>query len=323
MGSYKKVTVAGCNDKPYILYPRATTPPELGAGYKYFGVPLNSVAVTQTIPMTFLENLGVREKIKFISQFSVSGCAQKLVSDGSAAVYSSADKATQAASVEAVIVSSVAGGEWGWNDEASEHKLICDKSSSEPTLLAGAECIKFWALFFDKPTEAAASHCETEARYTCNSVAASSISAASSHMTSNYMYQTPTAVFMSTESWNNAHVIYTTPYKVALIQDAGSVMPDLSAFSAYYIAASSKYSFDYTNTAALAAFHSAIQNVDVIVAETYPHHMDWATLHTTFTTASAAMMPKAFTNGDVYTLDATMNGGGCPRGTHSLESPNS
>jgi len=320
-GTYKIVTSTGCSgDLPYVLYPRGTVAPDLGTGYKYFGVPLQSVAVTQTIPMTFLENLGVRPTIKYISQYSVSGCAQKLVTDGTAQFYSSANKAAQAATVEAVIVSSVAAGQWGWNDPNSTHKLICDKSSSEGTLLAGAEWIKFWGLFFGKETEAATSHCETEARYTCNSVAASSIMAASSHLTASYAYQVPTAVFAQRSAYcsgGDGFCISTAEYKVALIQDAGATMPDLTAYASYF--SGSEYFFPAANAS---VFHAAIQHVDVIVSETYPHHYTWAQLigSSVYDTASAAVMPRAFANGDVYPLDATMNSGGTYGGTDWFES---
>ena len=301
---------------------RGTTKPDLGSSYKYFAVPLQTVAVTQTIPLTFLENLGVRPSIKYISQYSVSGCAQKLVSDGSAQVYASASKATQAASVDAVIVSSVATGQYGWDDAASVDKLICDKASSETTLLGGSEWMKFWGLFFDKSTEAAASHCETEGRYTCNSVAASSIAKVSSHLTTSYSYQVPTAVFakrMDGSSWggNNGYFISTAPYKVALIQDAGATMPDLSAFSAFYQSGSNEYYFPLAD---VAQFHLAIKNVDVIVDEGYPFHQTWANLQTQYDVTNAAATPRAFTNGDVYTLDATMNGGGTYGGSDWFES---
>ena len=249
-------------------------------------MPLQSVAVTQTIPLTFLENLGVRPAIRYISSYSVSGCAQKLVSDGIAQHYSSANKATQAAQVEAVIVSSVATGQWGWNDAASAHKLICDKSSSEGTLLAGSEWIKFWGLFFGKEPEAAASHCETEERYTCNSVAASSISAASSHLTSSFSYQVPTAVFATRRDYSawggaNGYVIPTAAYKVALIQDAGATMPDMSAYAEF--SSSNEYFFPLMN---ISSFHAAIRDVDVIVDEGYPHHNNWAQLNSPWRTAS-------------------------------------
>ena len=44
-----KITTAAdhCNKK-YILYPRAESPPDLGAEYSYFGVPLQKVAMTET-----------------------------------------------------------------------------------------------------------------------------------------------------------------------------------------------------------------------------------------------------------------------------------
>ena len=48
---------------------------------------------TRFVQPSFLENLGVRTAIKYISSYSVSSCAQKLVADGSAAHYASASKA--------------------------------------------------------------------------------------------------------------------------------------------------------------------------------------------------------------------------------------
>jgi hypothetical protein len=331
-GTYKVLTVPSCSDKAYVLYPRDTSPPDLGdTDYKYFGVPLQSIGVTQTIPLTFLENLGERTAVKFISSYSTSSCAQKLVDTGAASIYDY-DDAARAAEVEAVIVSGVQS--WDWSDADSMDKLICDKSSSEPTLLAGAEWIKFWGLFFDKATAAATSHCETEARYTCNSIAASSISAASSHLTTSYAYQVRTAVFVSVNLWaeyfegdgnseenyHDAFDISTAAYKVALVQDAGATYPDLSAFGDYYVEASNVYRFLMSDATAVAQFHAAIANVDVLVDEGSPHHRDWATLNTQYDTASASTMPRAFTNGDVYTLDATMNSGGASGGTDWFES---
>jgi len=67
-------------------------------------------------------------------------------------------------------------------------------------------------------------------------------------------------------------------------------------------------------------FHSALANVDVIVDEGYPNHATWADLNTQYDTANAASSLRAFANGDVYTLDATMNGGGAYGGTDWYES---
>ena len=62
MGTYKKVISTQC-DTTYILYPRGETAPDLGSDFQYFGVPLQNVAVTQTVTNTFLEALGVRDQM--------------------------------------------------------------------------------------------------------------------------------------------------------------------------------------------------------------------------------------------------------------------
>ena len=75
-GTYKKVTSTQCS-QTYILSPRGETAPDLSsesADYLYFGVPLQNVAVTQTVTNTFLETLGVRDKISVVSEYSTSSC---------------------------------------------------------------------------------------------------------------------------------------------------------------------------------------------------------------------------------------------------------
>ena len=60
-----------CNKK-YILYPRAESPPDLGAEYSYFGVPLQKVALTETVTNTFFEELDIVDHIKVASPLSTS-----------------------------------------------------------------------------------------------------------------------------------------------------------------------------------------------------------------------------------------------------------
>ena len=83
MGSYQRVTSTQCADEPpYILYPRGQAAPDLGPDYKYFGTPLEKVAVTQSVTITFLEMLGVRDKIVVASEYTSSACVAKKVADG-------------------------------------------------------------------------------------------------------------------------------------------------------------------------------------------------------------------------------------------------
>ena len=99
------------------------------------------------------------------------------------------------------------------------------------------------------------------------------------------------------------------------IQDAGATYPDLSAFASYM--SGSEYFFPLAN---VADFHLALKDVDVIIDEGYPFHETWASLQTIYDVASAASPLRAFTNGNVYTLDGTMNSGGVYGGTDWFES---
>ena len=75
-----------CNKK-YILYPRAESPPDLGAEYSYFGVPLQKVALTETVTNTFFEELDIVDHIKVASPLSTSSCLAKKLEDGSTTAY--------------------------------------------------------------------------------------------------------------------------------------------------------------------------------------------------------------------------------------------
>ena len=67
--------------------PGAETAPDLGSSYKYFGVPLNKVAVTQTVTNTFIELLGARDKMAVASEYTTSACIAKRVADGNAQAF--------------------------------------------------------------------------------------------------------------------------------------------------------------------------------------------------------------------------------------------
>ena len=83
---YKIVNSVNCGES-YVLYDRGTTQPDLGSGYKYFAVPIQTAVATTTISLTFLELLGVHGTLNHLTQYTSSACHQKLVSDGLANVY--------------------------------------------------------------------------------------------------------------------------------------------------------------------------------------------------------------------------------------------
>lgn len=88
----------------------------------------------------------MQRTLSHVSQYTTSACGQKLVADGSAAVYTSnsanatlhADQFTD--DVDAIFTD--AYGRNSWAHAASANKLICETSSSELTPLGSAEWIK-------------------------------------------------------------------------------------------------------------------------------------------------------------------------------------
>jgi len=148
MGSYQKVTSKQCTgEPPYILYPRGQTAPDLGPDYKYFGVPLEKVAVTQSVTLTFLEMLGVRDKIIVASEYASSACVAKKVADGDAQamIQHRNDETAHAAlmangELDAIFSDPYYTGVWYHAPSAS--KVVCEASTYEETPLGNGEWIK-------------------------------------------------------------------------------------------------------------------------------------------------------------------------------------
>jgi hypothetical protein len=228
-GSYQIVTSTYCGES-YVLYPKASSPPDLGRGFKYFGVPLESVVLTQTPPVAFIETIGARSAIAVASEYTTSACLAQLVEDGSVETYSS-ETSYGGDEYDAIFTDP-----WSlssWSDSSSTDKLICSADSYEEDPVGSAEWLKFYGFFFDAAPTATAAFCATSSRYACNSMAASSISTQSLSAEFNVKYQVPTAVFASYSSWSNTYLIEMVPYKNKFVMDAGATYPDLSAFAEF------------------------------------------------------------------------------------------
>ena len=273
-----------CNKK-YILYPRAESPPDLGAEYSYFGVPLQKVALTETVTNTFFEELDIVDHIKVASPLSTSSCLAKKLEDGSTTAYVSSGDAHVAqmadAEIEAVVTSpyNVGAGQPHHVSQPHGAKVICESSTADPSPLASAEWVKFWGYFFGKSTEAEASFCATESRYTCNSLVAKQKNVDS--------VAVPKVVFASAPSQWGAASIAMPPFKDIFVHDAGGVYPDMSAYESYkklHFSGTQVSGYDFTGDTA--SFHAALKEADVIVDETWPHGQTLASI------AEAYQLPK-------------------------------
>ena len=148
MGSYQRVTSTQCADEPpYILYPRGQAAPDLGPDYKYFGTPLEKVAVTQSVTITFLEMLGVRDKIIVASEYTSSACVAKKVADGDcqAMVQHRDDETAHAALMANGELDAIFSDPWytgSWHHAPFAPKVVCEASTYEETPLGNGEWIK-------------------------------------------------------------------------------------------------------------------------------------------------------------------------------------
>ena len=207
---YKIVTVPSCTTDEYVLYPRGTTAPSLGAGYKYFATPLENVVVAETVGLTFLEQLGVRETVHAVSGYSTSACAQDMVATGAAIDYSTGYYGNYGsyaygpdptgANQDALLVGADALFTSSWYYDSSDSKHICQMVSSETHPLASADWVNFFALFYDLETTGASIQCDTESRYRCAGVAATSITEAAA-VAAGSTYTAPKIMFISQYDW--------------------------------------------------------------------------------------------------------------------------
>ena len=110
--------------------------PDLDADYKYFGVPLNNVAVTQTVTNTFIELLGARDKMSVASEYTTSACIAQRVADGTAHAYvqSYTDATAHAELMSDPAIEAIFSDPYytsTWSHAPSLSKVICEASTYE------------------------------------------------------------------------------------------------------------------------------------------------------------------------------------------------
>lgn len=138
MGSYQRVISTQC-DETYILFPRDKSPPAIcsDSTYKCFGVPLQNVAVTQSVPNTFLEALGVLDKISVASEYTTSACIAKRVADGAAEAFvsHSSDETAHAEQMGDPALDAIFSDPWytsSWHHAPSAGKVTTYPAPSPP-----------------------------------------------------------------------------------------------------------------------------------------------------------------------------------------------
>eukprot|EP01023_Acetabularia_acetabulum_P015558 TRINITY_DN1758_c0_g1_i4.p1 TRINITY_DN1758_c0_g1~~TRINITY_DN1758_c0_g1_i4.p1 ORF type:complete len:469 (-),score=96.76 TRINITY_DN1758_c0_g1_i4:148-1554(-) len=157
--TYKVLKNIAVNET-YVLYACGTQPPSIfqsSPGTKVFETPLHSIAVDDTTVLTFLDLLGVGDRVKYTSPFSTAACFQKLLQD--------CDRSTQelvAANEDPLDyntrLNDLAEDEidafFTFSARADEPLMIAFTATSDPGMLNRLEWVKFVSVFFNLESKA-------------------------------------------------------------------------------------------------------------------------------------------------------------------------
>eukprot|EP00899_Mesostigma_viride_P005666 jgi/Mesvir1/150/Mv13514-RA.1 len=244
---YKYVTNKRSNET-FVLYQCGTSPPDAALfplGTKFISLPVRSMAVAQTVAISFLEILGLRPQITRLDATWVSSpCIQKMAVAGAIKPLEALGEwgnatllGEQVQGIPLVLVD-----EWTKsNVQPYRNNYVAFDATTDPGALKRAEWIKYLSLFFNKEAEANAYFADINARYNCFSTMARS------------RPDKPTVAWIFYSDYADFS-IRDNEYMLQLTEDAGGRNVDSSLMRSY---------------ATPEELHDALKNVDVVIDTTY------------------------------------------------------
>jgi iron complex transport system substrate-binding protein len=141
--------------KPDAAVVSALKPLPAGYTQKHFDIPLQTVIAESTVQLGYLQALGLRDRVSYVTSYAVGACWQKIMGCGGTA--DSKKQTEQRNAVDAVFMDCPWDSKKGAANCAalsSIPKAIHFSASADPAPLASAEHIKFMAAFFNKEESA-------------------------------------------------------------------------------------------------------------------------------------------------------------------------
>jgi hypothetical protein len=270
-GTNFKVLTEKFAREQYVLTQCGTTPPTdadinkvrlLPSGYtrKFFTIPLQHVRAESTVQLSFLEILGLQDRVAQVSKYAVSPCWQKSISCGGLAVdaYSNASmESEQRNSVDAFF----ADCPWDYATSAPDCAALSEmpnaihfSTSQDPAPLHSAEHIKFMAAFFNKEADA----------FRIFQSKVTNMKALRDQLDATSDGDKPVVAWIE-KTWDGKIRLSTPPYQKLLTEYAGGTFVDGEAVKE---AMGDKMDAAYTTTD-VAAFFEAMQGVDALIDLTY------------------------------------------------------
>mmetsp|Transcript_1586 Transcript_1586/g.2848 ORF Transcript_1586/g.2848 Transcript_1586/m.2848 type:complete len:494 (-) Transcript_1586:68-1549(-) len=271
-GSNFKVLTEKFAQEQYVLTQCGTLAPTdaeinavktLPSGYtrKHFSIPLQEVRAESTVQLTFLDVLGLHDRVSYISKYAVGSCWQKSISCGGVA-HDSYSNQTLMSEQRAAVDAFFADCPWDYSTNApnckalnSMAKAVHFSASQDPAPLHSAEHVKFMAAFFNKEEEA-------EQFFQSKVSAMEALKQESSAIDSDK----PLVAWIE-KSWDGKVKLSTADYQKLLVEYAGGEMVDAAAVKS---ALGDKMDASHqVNAANVSAFFDALKDVDAVIDLTY------------------------------------------------------
>ncbi|CAG8617941.1 7009_t:CDS:2 [Ambispora leptoticha] len=233
----------------FALYQCGTPKPattDLPAGTKIFSVPVKNVAVLDTTSNTYLELLGLRSYITYedssSASFVSSPCIQALENSTITALSGNSTQKTQDFQKVDLVIGA-------YSADNTTNNSVSTSAANDPGTLNRIEWLKFYAVFFNLEAKAENLTAQLDNNYSCLKNLATSKASSSQPLIAWAAYEAPSQYNNNTASWAITDGIY----KKQLTEDAGA-----------------KYFNSTTLTFSTSAdFLKAIENVDILIDETY------------------------------------------------------
>eukprot|EP00931_Biecheleriopsis_adriatica_P053341 TRINITY_DN3120_c0_g1_i2.p1 TRINITY_DN3120_c0_g1~~TRINITY_DN3120_c0_g1_i2.p1 ORF type:complete len:539 (-),score=135.07 TRINITY_DN3120_c0_g1_i2:231-1784(-) len=285
----------------------AVVPLEDGYQRKRFTIPLQSATAASTVQLSFLEKLGVEDRVYYVDGFSSGPCWQKAMQCG--AILESAWggnatlRAEQMASVDAVFMD--CSGDCA--DLRAQSNAVHFSATKDNGNLHSAEYIKFMAAFFNLEEVAKDMFDSTVAAYTALATEASN---------------PPVIVWISSSSWSKSFVLSQASYKQQLITAVGGkginasavqevCGPNMTATDSVSgnPTGGKEYSLPWNDMASAETFMTSLEAADIVIDETYaadPSSYTFESFLSTFGLTDSSSL-KFIQNKMVMRVDGTLS----------------
>ena len=254
-----------CKPKMYILsicgaakptaFPNGTAIPSAAA---HFAVPLTGLAVGSGAQVTFIEMLGLLDRVQVVDPTYVhSPCLQKLEEEALIVGQKTGANWTKLLENHPT-VSGVFTDSYGTGKSDSAKDIVFD-ATTDPGAMARAEWIKFMSVFFNEEDKANLYFDKELAAFTATSAATAAVAAAT----------TPKTCAWVSLGWGDVYTLSFTKYKTDYCKAAGMV-PVTNATLLAAGTYTQKWNKWINKTAgeldvdAQAAFHNMLKMVDVV-----------------------------------------------------------